>query len=141
MTLRTLVLGCCALLAAACSSETQESDFSTSYFYLDNQTDQPLVVEWKERDSPDAEPGRFGPVPTGGRREFTSESTAALFAPSPSVVFSSVALFREDTGARVYVQEPLQDDRWQREVIQVRLGELRTQYVLTVRNEDLTAPP
>jgi hypothetical protein len=138
MNLRTLVLGCCALLLAGCSSDPQAEDFSDSVFFLDNQTEYPLLVEWKSRESPDAQPTRSEPVPSRGRREFASESNSAVSAPSPSATFLSVSLIREDTGARVYVQEPIRDDAWRREVLQVRLGELRTQYILSVRNEDLT---
>ncbi len=138
MNLRTLVLGCCALLLAGCSPDVDDGDFSDSVFFLDNQTEYPLVIEWKDSDRPDAEPATFGPVPSRSRREFASESNSAVSAPSPSAAFLSVSLLREDTGARVYVQEPIRDDAWRREVLQVRLGELRTQYILTVRNEDLT---
>lgn len=139
MNLRALILGCGVLLAVGCSPSNEE-DLSTSHFYLDNQTDQSLRIEWTERDNPDAEPGIFGPVPAGGSREFTAENTGAFFAPQPSVAFASVSLVREDTGARVYVQEPIQDDKWRKESIQVRLSEFRTQYILTVRSEDLTTP-
>lgn len=134
---RTLAVCASAFLAYGCESNVDD-DVTGSFFYLFNQTEYPLRIEWTERDNPDAGVRRFGPVPSGERREFASEDTSRFFAPEPSDVFESVVLYRADTNTRVYAQEPPNDDAWEKEVLQVRFGELRTQYTLRVREEDLT---
>ena len=96
---------------AACRGEQpiDEPAGSADYF-LDNQTDRSLSIEWTTSSALGSETRRAGPVAAGQILKFEEDGIIGV-NPLPDDTFASVRL-EDDAGNVVYRQEPIDNDAW-----------------------------
>jgi hypothetical protein len=109
------VFGACALVMqlVACSSEPDEpidEPAGSADYFLDNQTDHALTIEWTTSAALGSQTRRAGPVAAGQRLQFEEDGIIGV-NPLPVDTFASLRL-EDDAGSVVYRQEPIDDDAW-----------------------------
>ncbi|PTL84870.1 hypothetical protein [Vitiosangium sp. GDMCC 1.1324] len=138
MNLRQILLLCPVVLSLGCggSDNVVHEEVGAATYFLDNQSSHVLRVEWKTTVQLGSETQNVGSVPSGTVKELLSDSIFGV-NPRPTDTFESLALYRVDTGGRVYLQEPIRDEAWVSERKDSRyLG--TTHHTLRIRDEDLS---
>ncbi|EPX64384.1 hypothetical protein D187_005518 [Cystobacter fuscus DSM 2262] len=138
MNIRLMLRWCPVVLSLGCGPrQTVYEEVGVATYFLDNQSSHALRVEWKTSPQLDSETGQKS-VPSGTVRELFSDSHFGV-NPLPTDTFASLAIYRVDTGGRVYLQEPIRVEAWHRERKDSRLYGL-THYTLRIRDEDMPLP-
>jgi hypothetical protein len=140
MTIRLMLLLCPVVLSLGCGPREPviDGEVAAATYFLDNQSSHALRVEWKTTAQFGGETGQAS-VPSGTVRELLSDSLFGVNPPLPTETFDSLALYRVDTGARVYLQEPIRDDAWRSERTDSRRYGF-THHTLRIRDEELSSP-
>ena len=98
----------------ACSSEPDDEPIDepagSADYFLDNQTDRSLTIEWTTSAALGSQTRQAGPVACGQRLKFEEDGIIGV-NPLPLDTFSFLHL-EDDAGNVVYRQDPIDNDLW-----------------------------